>query len=155
MILCSHSLWRGASFSLCLLYSMHWKNSVPEWQLASSDTNILCIHLGSLDTKILYIDLFQKFFLHPSMSLSSTIDFHIQPCSKGSYVHQAPHVCFIPWVSFQLVQGLISFAHIILPVMCISSGCKCLFVVYASCYEYFLVSHDVSIYCMMELWTTT
>ena len=35
--------------------------------------------------------------------------------------------------------------------------CKCVFVVYAlflweaSCYEYFLVSHDVSIYCMMDI----
>ena len=35
-----------------------------------------------------------------------------------------------------------------------SSGCKCIFVVYASCYEYFLVFHDVSIYFMMELWTS-
>ena len=38
-----------------------------------------------------------------------------------------------------------------------SNGCKCIFVVYAffswesSCYECFLVSHDVSIFCMMEL----
>ena len=32
-----------------------------------------------------------------------------------------------------------------------SNGCKCLFVVYASCYESFLLSHDVSIFCMMEL----
>ena len=52
------------------------------------------------------------------------------------------------------VQGLLSFAHMILPVMCISSGCKCHFIVYASCYESCLVSHDVSIYCMMELWTS-
>ena len=41
-----------------------------------------------------------------------------------------------------------------------SSGCKCLFLVYAffsweaSCYESCLVSHDVSIYCMMELQTS-
>ena len=35
-----------------------------------------------------------------------------------------------------------------------SGGCKCIFVVYASCYESFLVSHDLSIYCMMELWTS-
>ena len=40
------------------------------------------------------------------------------------------------------------------------TGCKCLFVVYAFflwealCYESFLVSHYVSIYCMMELWTS-
>ena len=39
-------------------------------------------------------------------------------------------------------------------------GCKCLFVVYAFfpwealCYESFFVSHDVSIYCMMELQTS-
>ena len=41
-----------------------------------------------------------------------------------------------------------------------SSGWKCLFVVYAffsweaSCYESCLLSHDVSIYCMMELRTS-
>ena len=38
-----------------------------------------------------------------------------------------------------------------------SSGYKCIFVVYAffpweaSCYKYFLVSNDVSIYCMLDL----
>ena len=73
---------------------------------------------------------------------------------------QAPYVCVIPWLSSELVQGLLSFAHMIMPVMCIYSGCKCLFIVYAffsweaSCYEYFLVSHNVSIYCMMELQTS-
>ena len=112
------------------------------------------IRLGSLDTKILYLEIFQKFFSYPSESLSSSIEFHIQPCSKGSGLHQAPHVCVIPWVPFKLVQDLLSFAHMILPVMCISSGYKCLFIVYASCYEYFLVSHDVSIYYMMELRTS-
>ena len=35
-----------------------------------------------------------------------------------------------------------------------SRGCKCLFIVYDSCYESYLVSHDVSIYCMMELRTS-
>ena len=38
---------------------------------------------GSLDTKILYLEPFQKFFSHPSVSLSSSIGFHPQPCSKG------------------------------------------------------------------------
>ena len=109
------------------------------------------IHLGSLDTKILYLELFQKFFLYPSEILSSSIEFHLQPCSKGSGLHQAPHVCVNPWVSFELVQGLLSFSHMILPIMCFCNGCKCLFIVYASCYESCLVSHDVSIYCMMEL----
>ena len=38
-----------------------------------------------------------------------------------------------------------------------SSGCKCLFVVYAfflweaSCYESCLLSHDVAVYCMLDL----
>ena len=96
----------------------------------------------------------QKFFSHPSMSLSSYINFHLQPCSKGSGLHQAPHVCVIPWVSSELVQGLLSFAQMILPVMCIFSGCKCLFVVYASYYKSFFVSYDVSIYCMIELRTS-
>ena len=133
---------------------MHWKHSVPEWQVASSATNIVCIHLGSPNTSILYLELFQKFFSHPSVSLSSSIDFHLQPCSKGSGLHEAPHVCVIPWVSSKPVQGLLSFAHMILPIMCISSGCKSLFIVYATCYKYYLVSHDVYIYCMMELWTS-
>ena len=44
-IFCSHSLWSGESYSLCLLCSMHWKHSVPEWQVASYATSILCIHL--------------------------------------------------------------------------------------------------------------
>ena len=41
-----------------------------------------------------------------------------------------------------------------------SISCKCFFVDYAfssweaSCYESCFVSHDVSIYCMMELWTS-
>ena len=88
------------------------------------------------------------------MSLSSSIDFHRQPCSKGSGLHQAPHVCVIPWVPSELVQGLVSFAHMILPVMCISSGCKCLSIFHSLCHESCLVSHDVSIYCMMELRTS-
>ena len=57
-------------------------------------------------------------------------------------------------MSSELVQGLLSFAHMILPIMYISSGCKCLFVVYASCYESCLVSNNVSIHWMMELWTS-
>ena len=35
---------------------------------------ISSIHLGSLDTKILYSKLFQKFFSHPSVSSSSFIN---------------------------------------------------------------------------------
>ena len=68
-----------------------------------------------------------------------------QPCSKISNLHQAPHVCVIPWVSSELVQGL----HTWFCLSCVSTptGCKCLF---ESC----LVSHDVSIYCMMELRTS-
>ena len=56
-------------------------------------------------------------FAHPFVSLSSSTDFHLQLCSKGSDLHQAPHVCVIPWVSSELVQVLLSFAHMILPVM--------------------------------------
>ena len=49
--------------------------------------------------------------------------------------------------------------HTWLCLSCVSTptGCKCLFVVYAfflweaSCYKYLLVSHDVSIYCMLDL----
>ena len=68
-----------------------------------------------------------------------------QPCSIGSYIHQAHHVCVIPWVSSELVQGLHTWFYL----SCVSTptGCKCLF---ESC----LVSYDVSIYCMMELRTS-
>ena len=75
----------------------------------------------TLDTKILYLEIFQKFFSHPSMSLSSSIDFYLYPCRKGLDLHQDSHVCVIPWVSYELVQGLLSFAHMILPVMCLNS----------------------------------
>ena len=34
---------------------------------------------------------------------------------------QAPHVCVIPWVSSKLVQGLLSFSHMIPPVMYLKS----------------------------------
>ena len=72
-----------------------------------------------------------------------------QPCSTGSDLHQAPHVCVIPWVSSELVQGLLSFAHMILPIMCLH-----LQWLQMSLRSLCLVSHDVSIYCMMELWTS-
>ena len=68
------------------------------------------------------------------------------------YSSSSSCMCF-PWVSSKLIQGLLSFTHMILPV-------KCLFIVYAfflweaSCYESCVVSHDVSIYYMMELQTS-
>ena len=68
-------------------------------------------------------------------------------------------MCF-PWVSSELIQCLLSFAHMIMSCGFTSSSCKFFFVVYAffsweaSCYESFFISHDVSIYCMMELWTS-
>ena len=40
-----------------------------------------------------------------------------QPCSTGWDLHQAPHVSVIPWVSYELVQGFLSFSHMIFPVM--------------------------------------
>ena len=72
-----------------------------------------------------------------------------QPCSKGSYLHQAPHVCVIPWVSSELVQGLLSFAQIIMHVMWLYFQW-----LQMSLHSLCLVSHDVSIYCMMELWNS-
>ena len=42
-----------------VLYAL--KHSVLEWQVASYATNLLCIHLGPLDTKILYLELFSFF----------------------------------------------------------------------------------------------
>ena len=74
MIFCSHSLWSEASIlpMYSILYAL--KHYVPEWQVPSSATNILCIHLGSLDTNILYLKLFQNFFFHPFVSLLSFIN---------------------------------------------------------------------------------
>ena len=59
---------------------------------------------------------FSKVHLAPICEL----DILYQPCSKGSDLHQAPHVCVIPWVSSEHVQGLLSFVHMILPVMCLN-----------------------------------
>ena len=71
------------------------------------------IHLGSFDTKILYFELFSKVLL---TSIYELVILY-QPCSKGYDIHQAHHVCVIPWVSSELVQGLLSFAHMIMHVM--------------------------------------
>ena len=80
--------------------------------MASSATNILCIHIGSLDTKILYIEPFQKFFSYPSVSFHPLQDFIFKLVAKvkifitlGDF--QDPHVCVIQWVSSELVQGLL------------------------------------------------
>ena len=56
------------------------KHSLLEWQVTSSTTDILCIHLRSLDTKILYLE---KFLLHLFVSSPFSIGFHLQPCIKG------------------------------------------------------------------------
>ena len=60
-----------------------------------------------------------------------------QPCSIGSDLHRAHHVCVIPWVSSELIQGLLSFAHMILPVMCLAAN----------------VSTNISLYPMMFPYT--
>ena len=90
------------------------------------------------------------------MSFSSSIRIHLQPCSIGSDLHQAHHVCVIPWVYSKLIRGLLSFSHMILHVMCLNSHWMqmslrslCLL-----CYESCLLSHNVSIYYMMELRTS-
>ena len=66
-----------------------------------------------MDTKILYLEPFSKVHLAPICELVILY----QPCSKGSELHQALHVSVIPWVSSELVQGLLSFAHMIMPVV--------------------------------------
>ena len=75
---------------------------------------------------------------------------------------------FIKHIMYVLSHGCLlisykAFFHLctwfFLSCVLTSSGYKCLFVVYsffpweASCYKSCLVSHDVSIYCMMELLT--
>ena len=53
-----------------ILYAL--KHSVPDWQVTSSTTTIICIHLGSLDTKIFYrlssSTLYQRFRYSSSSS---------------------------------------------------------------------------------------
>ena len=89
--------------------------------------------------------------------------------SLSSFINLVAKVnIFIKLIMYVLSQGCLlnlynAFFHLHtwLCMSCdfTSSGCKCLFVVYAffswkaSCYEYCLVSHDVFIYCIMELWT--
>ena len=58
------------------------------------------------------------------VSLPSSIGFHLNLVAKVNIFItlgdlEAPHVCVIPWVSSDLVQGLLSFAHMILPIMCL------------------------------------
>ena len=96
-IFCSHSLWSRASYSLCLLYSMHWT-------FCTGVTSRYQNPLFWTFPKVLLTSIYELFILY-------------QPCSKGSDLHQDPHVCVIPWVSSELVQGLLSFAHMILLVM--------------------------------------
>ena len=111
------------------------------------------IHLGSLDTKILYFEPFQKFLSHPSVSLSSFINL------------VAKVTIFIKLIMYGcLLNSYKAFFHLHtwLCMSCdfTSSSCKYFFIVYAffsweaSCYKSCFVSHDVSIYCMMELWTS-
>ena len=98
-----------------------------------------------------------KSFLHPSMSLSSFINL------------VAMVKIFIKLIMYVLSHGCLlnlykAFFHlhtwVFLSCVLNSNGCKCIFVVYvlflweASCYESCLVSHNVSIYCMMELQTS-
>ena len=120
------------------------KHFVPEWQVATYATNILCIHLGSLDTNILYLEPFQNFFLHPSTSLSSFINLvaKVQIFIK-LLMYVLSHGCLLS--SYKVFFHL----HTWFCLSCVSTptGCKCLL-------EYCLVSHDVSIYCMMELRTS-
>ena len=61
-------------------------------------------------------------------------------------------------MSSELIQGIFNLhTWVFLSCVLTSSGYKCLLVVYAfflwesSCHKYFLVSHDVSIYCMLDL----
>ena len=104
---------------------------------------------------------FQKFFLHPFVSLSSSIGFHLQPVAKVKIfikllIHALSHGC--------LLSSYKAFFHFhtwfFLSCLSTPTGYKCLFIFYefflweASWYESCLVSHNVSMYCMMELRTS-
>ena len=89
-----------------------------------------------------------KAFLHPSVSLSSSIGFHLQPVAKVKILikllmYVLSHGCLLS--SYKVFFHL----HTWFCLSCVSTptAYKCLF---ESC----LVSHNVSIYYMMELQTS-
>ena len=99
----------------------------------------------------------KAFLSHPSMSFSSFINL------------VAKVQIFIKLLMYVLSHGCLLSSYKVffhfhtwffLSCDFTSSGCKFLFVFYAffsweaSCYKSCFVSHDVSIYCMMELWTS-
>ena len=100
---------------------------------------------------------FKAFFPHPYVGLSSFINLvaKVQIFIKLT-MHVLSHGC--------LLSSYKTFSHLhtwfCLSCDFNSSGCKCLFIVYAffsweaSCYESCLVSHNVSIYYKMELQTS-
>ena len=101
---------------------------------------------------------FQKFFLHPFVSLSSSIGFHLQPVAKVKIfikllIHALSHGCLLS--SYKAFFHLQTWFCLLCVFTC--SDCKCLFIVYAFfsweslCYKSFLVSNDVSIYCILDL----
>ena len=66
------------------------KHYVLKWHVSSFVTSLLCIHqCHLLDTKILYLNFFWNFLLHTSVSLSSFVGFHLQPCRKGWDLHHS------------------------------------------------------------------
>ena len=100
---------------------------------------------------------FSKVLLEQSESLSSSINL------------VAKVQIFIKLLMYVLSHGCLlnsykAFFHLhtwfFLSCVSTPTGCKCLSIVYdffsweSSCYESCLVSHDVSIYYMMELWTS-
>ena len=93
------------------------------------------------------------FFSHPSVNLSSFINLvaKVQIFIK-LFMYVLSHGCLLR--SYKVFFHLHTWFCLSCVFTC--SGCKCLFVVYALfswkawCYESYLVSHDVSIYCMME-----
>ena len=90
--------------------------------------------------------------------------------SLSSFINLVENIkIFIKLIMYVLSHGCLlnsykAFFHLHtwFYLLCISNptSYKCLFIVYAfflwesSCYESCLVPHDVSIYCMMELWTS-
>ena len=74
----------------------------------------VCYLSRSLDTNILHLKLCWNSLLHPSMSVLSSIGFHLQPCSKGWYLHHSRWssssscncMCY-PWVTSDLAQILL------------------------------------------------
>ena len=125
---------------LFVVYALFlWEASCYKSCFLSHDVSIYC--MMELQTS-LHVSI-----LHPRHHSSWTG----LPFLLGGWkvLHQWCHCTRHIILYFELVQGLLSFSHMILPVICLNSHW-----LQMSLRSLCLVSHDVSIYYMMELQTS-